>query len=85
MNKSEIIRLGKGCCSKGEGEGVKVFKVGIHGELHIGREEELWIRLQAPLEMKEWELRMPFHSHENEEEKDGGERKDFEWRYLPFS
>jgi hypothetical protein len=53
MNKSEIIRLGKGCCSKGEGEGVKVFKVGIHGELHIGREEELWIRLQAPLEMKE--------------------------------
>jgi hypothetical protein len=53
MNKSEINRLGKGCCSKGEGEGAKVFKVGIQGELHIGREEELWIRLQAPLEMKE--------------------------------
>jgi hypothetical protein len=64
--------------------------VGIQGELQIGREEELWIRLQAPLEMKEWDFKMPFHSHEKEEEKERGgrgerERKEFEWRYLPCS
>ena len=33
--------------------GEKEKTVGIQGELHIGREEELWIFLQAPLEMKE--------------------------------
>jgi hypothetical protein len=54
--------------------------VGIQGELQIGREKELWIRLQAPLEMKGWDFKMPFHSHEKEEEKErggggGGERE----------
>jgi hypothetical protein len=45
MNKSEINRLGRGCRSKGEGLGINKSKVGIQGELHIRREEELWMRL----------------------------------------
>jgi hypothetical protein len=51
--------------------GVNEGKLGIQVELQIGREERLWIRLQAPLEMIEMDFRMPFHSHE-EEEREGG-------------
>ena len=40
-------------------------------ELQIGREEKLWIMLQAPLEMKEMVFRIPFHSHEEEEREEG--------------
>jgi hypothetical protein len=51
--------------------GVNEDKLGIQVELQIGREERLWIRLPAPLEMIEKDFRMPFHSHE-EEENEGG-------------
>ena len=56
-------------------------KLGIQVEFQIGREERLWIRLQAPLEMIEKDFRMPFHSHE-EEERGEGERKELECKYL---
>jgi hypothetical protein len=49
-------------------------KLGIQVELQIGRDERLWIRLQAPLEMIEMDFRMPFHSHEEEEREGGRER-----------
>jgi hypothetical protein len=42
----------------------------------MGRDENLWIRLQAPLVIKEVIFRMPFHSHEEEEEREGRERKE---------
>jgi hypothetical protein len=60
---------------------MKEVKLGIQVELQIGREERLWIRLQAPLEMIEMVFRMPFHSHEEEERKEG-ERKEHECKYL---
>ena len=45
--------------------------LGIQVVLQIKREEKLLLMLQAPLEMKGMDLRMPFHSHEVEE-RDGG-------------
>jgi hypothetical protein len=51
VNRSETIKLGKGCRSEG-GVGENEVMVRIQGELQIEREEELWILLQAPLEMK---------------------------------
>jgi hypothetical protein len=56
-------------------------KLGIQMELQIGREERLWIWLQAPLEMIEMDFRIPFHSYE-EEEREEGERKELECKYL---
>ena len=56
--------------------------MGIQLELQIGREEELWILLQAPFEIKGSDFRILFHSHEEEEERDRGERKVWELRYL---
>jgi hypothetical protein len=52
---------------------MKSGKVGIQGELQIGREV-----LQAPLEIIFFDFRIPFHSHEEEEEREeGGERNEF--------
>jgi hypothetical protein len=62
--------------------GVNEDKLGIQVELQIGREERLWIRLQAPLEMIEMDFRMPFHSHEEEEREGGRERS---WNVNTYS
>ena len=64
---------------------MKLGKVGIQGELHIGRDERLWILLQAPLEIRFFVFRIPFHNHEEEEEGEKGERKEQVLRYLPCS
>jgi hypothetical protein len=67
---------------------MKSGKVGIQGELQIGREEKLWILLQAPLEIRCLDFRIPFHNHEEEEEEEEGEegeRKERDLRYLPCS
>jgi hypothetical protein len=54
---------------------MKAGKDGIQGELQIGREEKLWILLQAPLEMRCLDFRIPFHSLEEEKEGEyGGEK-----------
>jgi hypothetical protein len=64
---------------------MKSGNVGIQGELQIGREEKLWILLQASLEMRCLDFRIPFHNHEEEEEGEEGERKERDLRYLPCS
>jgi hypothetical protein len=48
--------------------------LGIQVEFQIGREDDLRILLQAPLEMKERVFRMHFHSHKEEEKDMGGEK-----------
>jgi hypothetical protein len=55
---------------------MKSGKAGIQGELQIGREERLWILLQAHLEIRFFDFRIPFHNHEEEEEREEGERKE---------
>jgi hypothetical protein len=57
---------------------------GIQGEFQIGMEEWAWTLWQAPWEMTGKEERMPFHSHEGAEW-GGGERKEPERIYLPWS
>jgi hypothetical protein len=64
---------------------VKAGMVGIHGEPQIGREEKLWILLQAPLKMRCLDFRIPFHNHEEEKEGEVGERKEQVLRYLPYN
>jgi hypothetical protein len=62
---------------------MKSGRVGIQGELQIGREEKLWILLQAPLEIRCFDFRIPFHNHEEEEEeREEEERKERVLRYL---
>jgi hypothetical protein len=62
---------------------MKSGKDGIQWELQIGREEKLWILLQAPLEMRCFDFRIPFHNQEEEEEREEGKRKERVLRYLP--
>jgi hypothetical protein len=64
---------------------MKSGKVGIQGELQIGREERLWILLQAPLEIIFFDFKIPFYNHEEDEEREEGERKVQVLRYLPCS
>jgi hypothetical protein len=60
---------------------MKEDKLGIQMELQIRKDERLWIRLQAPLEMTEMDFRIPFYSHEEEEREEGG-KKEQECKYL---
>jgi hypothetical protein len=53
---------------------VKWGRVGIQRVLHIGREDELWILKQAPLERNGIEWRLPFHNHEEVEWEWGREK-----------
>jgi hypothetical protein len=66
------------------GVGKKEGKVGIQGEFQIGIDERAWTLRQAPWEITGNEERMPLHSHEGAEW-GGGERKEPEEIYLPWS
>jgi hypothetical protein len=81
----ETIKSGLKDLLKGRVEGEKKGTVGIHEEFQTERVEALWILWQAPWEIIGLVFKMPFQSQEAKEEREEGERKDSDWRYLLVS
>ena len=80
--KSETIKSGNKVMLNGREAEEKKGKVGIQEEFQTERAEELWILWQAPRYMIGFDLRMPFQNQE-ERQREKGERKELDWRYLP--